>query len=889
MVTSAIGAKVLRPSVPVGSVARVDLTQLLEGVVAHRVTLVTGPAGFGKSWLVSDWLDWHADWYQGWVTVDAYDRDAMRLWLHIVEAVMPEQGSAARDLLREGRAGVSRVVDAVAIDLGQRDGPTVVVIDDVHLLDGTASLESLDQFLRLLPEDVHVILIGRRDPEISLAKLRLSGELLEIRAMDLRCTVAEAHELVSETLGLGLSPDVVSSLHAKTLGWIAGIRLAATFISRSSDMRRAAGAVPQVAALEGAYGALGDYLVEEVLGDLEPEDRMFLLDTSILAVLTPPLCDAVTERTDSAAVLEELVRSGMFTNRTVDAGDWYRYHDMFRDALRAVLHREAHDREAELHRRAARWTHHNDVPVSAIEHAIAARDTAIAGRWIVEASPALLRSNQAGTLRRLIERLDTEPEDLELPVLAAWLHAIGYSDVSGGVINGVLERMIGSIEAIIEQNDEEVVRRMAADVLVHATPEEYLQRIIATLGRRTGDFDAVFAAVESLDHPSYEGRAEAVAGRMLVYLGKYATGMELSSVAHDIAFSPSNPVDASRALVLEIQAWASIGEGRLADARTLSGRAVDLMEELGLSSDPPAAIATVPLAWVAYEQAEVTTALELVMPVIDRLERYGDIPAYVRACILLSRLERVRGRRGAAAALLSRARMTTPGRTVTGYFSELLAFESARLALLDDDLAAAEFALPDWRERCAYGARTMAEHFLLARFLLATGGDVRGFLAVEPGDVDSTLAHAIESHKLLALAALRVRDDAEAFRYLTKAMALAVGTGHVQTFHDDATRLGGLLDNAAAITGHHRAATRPPTAAAPNGAPAAELHELLTERELEVVRLLPSHLTYKGMAEVLFVSPNTIKAHLKSIYRKLGAEDRADAVGAARSLGLIDS
>lgn len=883
-----VSAKVLRPRVGARALARSRLIGVLDGMAGHRVAVVTAPAGFGKSWLVSDWLDWHADWYQGWVTIDAHDRDPLRFWSHIVEAVPFDFDGSARELMAEGRVGIPRIVDALVADLTERGEPTVLVLDDVHLLEGDESLRSVDQLLQQLPEDVHVILIGRSDPDLRLAKWRLAGDLLDISAQDLQCTIDEAEELVSRTLGLGLSPDVIARLHSNTLGWIAGIRLAAMATARSSDMHRAADAVPDVGSLDGAYDVLGDYLVEEVLDDLKADDRQFLLETSILTDLPPDVCDAVTERTDSAEVLARLLRSGMFITRVGDSDDRFRYHDVFRDALRTVLQRSDKTGLGRLHRRAADWFHRNAMPVDAIEHAIAATDMALAGDWVVEASHDLLKSNQAETLRGLIERLDAESEDLPLSVLAVWMHATAYNDVSGDVINGVLERMISSIRAVIEENDEEVLRRMAGDELIHATPAEYLQRIIATLGRRTGDIDAVLAAVEALDHASYGGRTEAAAGRVLVYLGQFSAGMKLSRVGHEIVFSPRNLVAGSRALAMELQAWAAIGEGRLGDARTLSGRAVGLMEQLGLGNDPPAAVATVPLAWVAYERGEITTSLELIVPVMGRLERYGDVPAHVRACILLARLEHVRGNRAEAADLLLGASVTSKGNAVTGYFGDLLAFESARLALLDDDLAAAQVALPDWRERSARGARTMTEHFLLARFLLVAGEDLGHFLDAEPERVDSTPVHAIESHKMRSLAALRDGEPSTSIDELTAAMTIASRTGHVQSFLDDADAFGPVMQNAIARSGHHIPFYGQMDA--PRfGAGVVHSSITLTARELDVLALLPSHLTYNAMAEALFLSPNTIKAYIKSIYRKLGTQTRSGAVETARSLGLIAS
>ena len=768
---ASVSGKIRRPRVASDTIARPGPTILLDRVPDHRITLVTAPAGFGKSWLVSNWVDQRPDLHQSWVTIDTYDRDPIRLWRHIIESVGSSGSSKAAELLAAGQSGISLVVDSMAADLAQRTKPTIIVLDNVQHLDGDESCRSIDQFLAELPNTTHVILVGRHDPGLRLARWRLSGDLLEIRTADLRCTLPEAEVLVTEVLGLSLAPEIVAGLHTKTMGWIAAIRLAAVATSQSSDMRRSADQVPGITSLDWTHDVLGRYLVEEVLDHLEESDRQFLLDTSILRDLTAPLCDTVSERTDSHARLEQLARSSIFTTRLGDSADCYRYHDLFRETLTGVLRLMAPDRELELHRRAAMWLHDHGDPVAAIEHALGAGAPDLAGQWLVEASREMLLAGQHATMRTLFGRVDKATDRLPPIVLAAWCYPITFGDVPGAVIDDVIMRTLDSVEAMVKANDVQQLDEWARfQDLVRGSPSQFSVRAAGMLAHRHGDTDTAFRLVEELAGPSDGGRVEAVAGEMLIYLGRYAEGSDLLSRFNEFSFTLQNPVIDYKAVALGLQAWAAIGEGRLRLAEILAARGGEIMQSHGFGHLPQAAVTKVPLAWVAYERGQLDVALGLVTPVVDLLGRFGEVPAYVYAHTLLARINHSRGDHDAALASLDRARLLPSGLVVVGHFADHIAFEQSRLALLNSDLAAAEIALGDWRQRCERGATTMAEHLLLARFLVAAGDDPLPMLDTQPEMVDITSVHGIENHKLRALTALRDGDDAVALYELTEAM-----------------------------------------------------------------------------------------------------------------------
>jgi LuxR family maltose regulon positive regulatory protein len=374
---------------------------------------------------------------------------------------------------------------------------------------------------------------------------------------------------------------------------------------------------------------------------------------------------------------------------------------------------------------------------------------------------------------------------------------------------------------------------------------------------------------------------------MLIYHGRYTEGLQLLERWNEFSFSAAVPDVGNQAIILSCFAWAKIGRGDLAGAEAMADRAVQIMRDARADDRPFATVPVVPLAWVAWERGDLDAAEALITRVMDRITRLGEIPAYVYAHTLLARIHHSQGRHQDAHRALDTATVAPDGSPLAGYFAALVAMERTRLALLNQDLPAAERALPDWRTRRDHGAATMFEHHLLTRLTIAFGGDPAPLLDQPPTGLDVTPADHIEQHKLRALQSLHDGDETQALEHLAEAMKIAAQTGHRRTLLDEAATFGAVLDNAGARTGYPLATHRRPLPTPPSTVATPALVEPLTERELEILRLLPTHLTYQQIADELFVSPNTIKSYIKNIYRKLEADKRSDAVTTANSLGLI--
>ena len=394
-----------------GLVARPRLAQRLDEGLGHGVVVVVAPAGYGKTVLLAEWTRSGAC-PAGWLSLDAGDNDPRRFWRHalvalepvspaISERVGPLAGSPAPPTFEPL---VTALINDLVGDPAADEG--LLVLDDYHLIRSDAVHASIGFLLEHRPPQLRVVLASRSDPPLPLARLRARGQLAEVRAADLRFTIGEAGALLQELIaspGRALSDDVVAALAARTEGWAAGLQLAALSLRGQSDV------AGYVAAFTGSQRYVLDYLAEEVLESQDEPLRTFLVETSVLERLSGPLCDAMTGRVDSQALLEQADRAGLFLVSLDEVRGWWRYHHLFADLLRARLDRHP-DWAARLHRAAAAWHDEHGLPDDAIHHALAAGEMVWAARLIEEHFDTLFYLHgEPATINRWLQAL---PDDL---------------------------------------------------------------------------------------------------------------------------------------------------------------------------------------------------------------------------------------------------------------------------------------------------------------------------------------------------------------------------------------------------------------------------------------------------------------------------------------------
>src|SRR5215813_1332312 len=379
------------------------LARLAEGV-GRGVTVVCTPAGFGKTTVLGDWAR-RSRRPAAWLSLDAGDNDPARFWRYVAAALgraRPGIDELVVALLRgPQQPPLEAVATAVINELTSvpGDGEVVLVLDDYHLVEAPPVHESVTFLLDRLPPGLRVVLSSRADPPLPLARLRARGQLAELRAADLRFTVAETAAFLREVTGLDLPAASVAVLQDRTEGWAAGVQLAALSLRGQADPARF------IAAFAGSHRYVLDYLTEEVLAGQPEQVLRFLLETSVLDRLCGPLCDAVTGRTGSQEMLEELDRANLFVVPLDEVRQWWRYHHLFADLLRARLEQKRPDKLPELHHAAAAWHEEHGSADEAVRHALAAGETGWAARLVERHVEALVRRSEGATLDRWLSGL----------------------------------------------------------------------------------------------------------------------------------------------------------------------------------------------------------------------------------------------------------------------------------------------------------------------------------------------------------------------------------------------------------------------------------------------------------------------------------------------------
>jgi LuxR family transcriptional regulator, maltose regulon positive regulatory protein len=415
-----LATKVYAPRRRARLVERRRLIERLDATLepGHQLTLVSAPAGFGKTTLLADWLarvtEPAGGVRVGWVSLDAGDNDLARLLVHVAAALEGAGLAVGSAVLEYPAAAPSAVLMTIVNQVaGADDGSWVLVLDDYHVIESVEVHEALTFLLDHLPDQLHLVIATRADPPLPVARLRARGQLVEVRAADLRFTTEEADRFLNGSMGLGLGSVEVGALDERTEGWIAGLQLAALSLRGVSAPDAVAGFV---AAFTGSNRFVIDYLADEVLRRQPASVHDFLLRTSILDRLTGGLCDAVTGRSDGATRLAELERGNLFLVPLDDSRGWYRYHHLFADVLRARLLAEHPGQVPDLHRRASDWFASQGLAADAVRHALAGEDHARAARLIEEALPQVRRARQDGLLLSWIRALP-DPVVSRSPVL----------------------------------------------------------------------------------------------------------------------------------------------------------------------------------------------------------------------------------------------------------------------------------------------------------------------------------------------------------------------------------------------------------------------------------------------------------------------------------------
>jgi LuxR family maltose regulon positive regulatory protein len=843
------------PALPHSMLTRSRLGRALDRAHRQSVTLVKAPPGFGKTTAVADWVYRHEETDRiAWLTVGTDDDDPQRFWLGFVRAVAAVESTAltdSRQKLNQGEVFSGETLSAELVNgLCAITKPITVVIDDFENIANLDVMKSLEFVIKAMPPTVHLMLCSRTEPDLPVSTWRAAGLLSEIRTEDLRFTDNEAGAYLDLLIAGTINAEQERAVLQKNQGWIAGLHLTALGIERASDP------ASFVDGFSGADHLVADYVVEDVLSDLSEGMRSFLLETSILTTMSAPLCDAVTNRADSAAMLQVLLKHSLFV--TARAGNaFWTYHPLFRDVLRTQLaNKVGLAGLAELHRRAAR-SYLSDLDFgAALEHAVAADDFCLA-RKILEDHHMDLLCTSPNKLRTALAAI---PDD----VLAAWPRgrsvqiavAAALADTDG------LEAIVGR-EAIGGARSLELVARNMLSYL-------------------KGDYVQIEQSLRQSGRAMHPDARDALHGLAATANGQYeyAASILRSATGRDSS-------DAFMPIVLTgILAWNRVRAGQLSIGAAFARRALTRADNEGMRWFHGVRWAELAQAHVKFDRGQLDDAYRDARLITEQAASDGW--SRVEAHLLTARISWARGDRPAASQHLATAALAPTG-PVSGALARMIALVQAHLCVLDGDLELAAAWLPDWQTRIEAGPTEETERLVLARLLVESQRIKEALDLLESCTSQPSTRYLIEAAKVKAIAALR-SGDSSAPLLLEVALAMARVEGFVQTFVDDwrvLAQIGSPSDIAVfrpVATGGRSVPVNGISVERDHRSPVVEP---LTDRELTVLEFLPTRLTNQEIAEELFISINTVKTHVKAIYRKLEVGDRTAAVDSAVSMRLV--
>jgi len=876
-------------------VERIRLRERLDQALLNqgRLVLVSAMAGSGKSTLLADWIP-TAILPCAWLSLDSQDNNLSIFWAYLVAAVQSQAPGFAQQLFTElisAQTSPERFLPEFVDQAVQLPGKIRIVLDDYHLIENPAIHESLIYLVEHLPETLFIVICTRSDPPMPLSRWRVRGYLTEIRLKDLRFTYAEAQAFLRDFMKLQLEDDEIASLETRTEGWVAGLQLAALALQETLPVNDREAQKNFIARFSASHQYVLDYMTTEVLAHLPDESHHFLLQTSILKQMSGPLCHAVTGNPNSTEILSVLVRKNLFLIPLDAEGSWYRFHHLFAEMLRMRLERLGSEAVAQLHLRAAQWYEQAGRVDDSLYHALQAGALDYAVEIILQNWQQVIYRGWPNQVLGWLDALPAQAvqEHPGLSIALAWTQWIR-----------------GQFQAAQVHSDEaqQAYERWLSLGKDSSQKWAFIPGEVATLRAMAALHFERFDAV--LEHST-----QAI---LILSTDKlHAAALGLALMAQAVALRDTGKMALAIEVLLQVGNLVAVGGGGIALGRLLQvqgclAEAADfysnLLARMGTNASSPAVgILQVGLGEVLYERNDLEQADALLRPVWNHMDRSGYRELVAYSCLLQARLFRAAGQTGDAIAILQEGADSLRRSDALDLLNEIKSLLAVYLAE-EGRVAEAWRLLPD---SLAVGDRLPG---LSIGFRLLNQARV-GLVA---GQAETTLAFAVqwedlaagasirrwqmEALLLQALAQARLGKRTTGQSALQKSLALAQSQGYLRLFLDGGEAVRDLLVGLyptltdPALTQFARRILEAFPAPAPKkplpGTPPSEgLAEPLSEREMQVLRLLSLGLSNQAAADQLYISLATVKTHIRHIFEKLGVENRIEALNKAKEMHLF--
>ena len=862
-------------------VARPALTGSLNNGLTGKLTLVTAPAGFGKTTLVTEWLSnglpsGHRE-RIGWLSLDSGDNSAAQFWNYVIAALQTiddSLGRVSQTVLQSTAAPpVRAMLTSLINEIATLPDPLILCLDDYHEINIPAIHVGIEFLIENLPATMHLVIITREDPPITLSRLRVRGLLTEIRADDLRFSKDESTTFFNDLLSLALSQEDIDSLTARTEGWIAGLQLAAISLQNADDPSAF------VEAFAGSHRFLTDYLVDEVLSRQTPEVQKFLRRTSILERFCAGLCDRLVEDVDSRDILRQIDQANLFLVPLDNKQEWFRYHHLFAEFLQLQLYDRDPEIVPELYGRAADWFEQEELSRDALHYALIAEDYTRAADLIEAMAPDILTNENHELVIRWVEQL---PEELvkQRPYLCVYL---GWAWSIVGQMSEA-NRWLDMAESLCEQLEPDCAEGIKGQIAAHRTYVALMH------GKPVPAREYAERALELLPP-----EAALLRGWTITCLGQSDLNKGQLAEAKDAFREAIAIAKQIGSLSLGMFSYGSLGEvfyeeGRLFDALDVYNGLIQFAEDLTGQQDVPlTGYVQVEIGVIWREQNDFDGAVEKIRRGVDLCREWHQGEGLIVGLLELTETHRLRGEYEEAESALAEIRQVAS--SMSPWALRLVDGFSARLALSRGEIEAAD----RWTERSGLldgdeeiGFEQISEVLPLTRLLIAKGETDRA-LAIMAPLIERERGYG-RNRRLIDLLVLKIvaldsmGESGEVLDVLGEAVEITGPAKQVRPFIEYGAILTPYLEKLPQSA--HRDRLLEAFGAKVESADRSG-GETLNDREVSILRLMSAGRSNREIGDEMYLSVNTIRWYASQIYLKLGAKNRGEAVAIAREAGII--